>query len=126
MDCLHDYRLSVKVHGDEILNHANWEISVGRIADPIRALLKFCVRLGKMAQTLQVSQKYTHARISKLTMKRLVACLLTHRLLRWLTVGDEKEVARNSGLRTLPRLLSIHPKPRYVTRGRGHMHYKEL
>ncbi|KAF9649631.1 hypothetical protein BDM02DRAFT_3142281 [Thelephora ganbajun] len=27
VDCLHDYRLSVKVHGDEILNHANWEIS---------------------------------------------------------------------------------------------------
>jgi len=27
VDCLHDYRLSVNVHGDEILNHANWEIS---------------------------------------------------------------------------------------------------
>jgi len=27
VDCLHDYRLAVKIHGDEILNHANWEIS---------------------------------------------------------------------------------------------------
>jgi len=27
LDCIHEFRLSVKVHGDEILNHANWEIS---------------------------------------------------------------------------------------------------
>jgi len=27
LDCLHEFRLSVKIHGDEILNHANWEIS---------------------------------------------------------------------------------------------------
>jgi len=27
LDCLHEFRLAVKVHGDEILNHANWEIS---------------------------------------------------------------------------------------------------
>lgn len=27
LDCLHEFRLSVKIHGDEILNHANWEIT---------------------------------------------------------------------------------------------------
>jgi len=27
VDCLHDYRLSVKIHGDDVLSHLNWEIS---------------------------------------------------------------------------------------------------
>jgi hypothetical protein len=52
VDCLHDYRLSVKIHGDEILNHANWEISVGYAENRVHSLLKYCAHLGKMAQTL--------------------------------------------------------------------------
>lgn len=43
VDCLHDYRMSVKIHGDEILNHANWEISVGGTEALVRSLLKYCV-----------------------------------------------------------------------------------
>ena len=43
VDCLHDYRMSVKIHGDEILNHANWEISVGGTKALVRSLLKHCV-----------------------------------------------------------------------------------
>lgn len=31
VDCLHDYRLSVKIHGDDVLSHVNWEISVSDI-----------------------------------------------------------------------------------------------
>ena len=42
VDCLHDYRLAVKVHGDEILNHANWEISVCLSEILVRPLLKSC------------------------------------------------------------------------------------
>ena len=52
VDCLHDYRLSVKIHGDEILNHANWEISVGCEEILVRSRLKYCVCPGKMAQAL--------------------------------------------------------------------------
>jgi len=58
VDCLHDYRLSVKIHGDEILNHANWEISVGCTVIPALTLLNSRVRLGKMAQALQVSPSF--------------------------------------------------------------------
>ena len=43
VDCLHDYRMSVKIHGDEILNHANWEISVGGTEALVHSLLKYCV-----------------------------------------------------------------------------------
>jgi len=27
VDCLHDYRIAVKIHGDDVLSHHNWEIS---------------------------------------------------------------------------------------------------
>jgi len=65
VDCLHDYRLAVSVHGDEILNHANWEISVCYSQNPVHALLKSCVCLGKMAQTLHVSPRLVVAEDSK-------------------------------------------------------------
>jgi len=67
VDRLHDYGPPVKVHGDRILSHANWEILVDWAADIIRTLLKSCVGTGKVAQTLQVSQELMHAMISRLT-----------------------------------------------------------
>lgn len=27
VDCLHDYRRAVTIHGDDVLAHSNWEIS---------------------------------------------------------------------------------------------------
>ena len=27
MDCLHDYRTAITIHGDDVLAHNNWEIS---------------------------------------------------------------------------------------------------
>ena len=27
VDCLHDYRTAITIHGDDVLAHANWEIS---------------------------------------------------------------------------------------------------
>jgi len=57
VDCLHGCRPPVKVHGDQILSHANWEISVDLEADLIRTLLKSYVGIRGVAQTLQVSQK---------------------------------------------------------------------
>ena len=90
VDRPHEYGPPVKVQGDQILSHANWEISVDWAADLIRTLLKPCVGTGEVAQTLQVSQKLMYAMISRLT-ERPTVCLLTHRPLR-LIGGDKNGV----------------------------------
>lgn len=32
VDCLHDYRNAITIHGDDVLAHGNWEISEGWFA----------------------------------------------------------------------------------------------
>lgn len=39
VDCLHDYRFSVKIHGDDVLSHHNWEILVRFIVLPCLSLV---------------------------------------------------------------------------------------
>lgn len=83
VDCLHDYRLSVKVHGDEILNHANWEISVCWSPVLIRPLLNSCVAPRKSGSDVTCKSKIYVSEDPKADGDAFIVCSLTRRRLNW-------------------------------------------
>ena len=103
VDCLHDYRLAVKIHGDEILNHANWEISVGVTENSVRNLLKRYACSRKNGSDVIGEPNICPWGVLWLTVKYYVVCLLTHKPSRWSIVGDENETTRNLGFPNLQR-----------------------
>ncbi|KAH9943072.1 uncharacterized protein BXZ73DRAFT_74117 [Epithele typhae] len=61
VDCLHDYRLAVNIHGDDVLAHVNWEISetwLGRYKHVFNCFTGFLVDHA----TLNISNKWRRER----------------------------------------------------------------
>lgn len=69
VDCLHDYRTAITIHGDDVLAHSNWEISESwfrRYKYVTRAtvltVLLIRVRFLSDAATLNVANRWRRER----------------------------------------------------------------
>lgn len=68
--------MSVKVHGDEILNHANWEISVGLTAHPSQLQTQIPSVSRKSGSDATGESKSTHGRVPRLIQDAFCSLLV--------------------------------------------------